>query len=322
MKPYDQFGTDRGDMTGSVTGGGVVVAIHRIGAWRIDHRRLRTVIGNGAIGRLTVVGTIGRELANRRVDLILSRRHLRIVTGILIGHDMCDDVSAISIERQVQFAPTLAEFGTMLFLWPLPRAVDLQTGAVYEDVHGSVLRDAITWELVRRSRLDCPTAQGRMIGNGKAQPRQLQHRRSQTLRLTQPQAEYQAQHQGRLDRKIGIARLATACCPLRRLPGRQCLWRHPEREAPTLTKARLVFRPVRDFELHLPDMMAAGGIVHKQHLLRSRHFQLLLQARGRLHQFVELGKYCHLLRAQEGRSGDPCICLKYISGLCYILTMH
>lgn len=104
-----------------------------------------------------------------------------------------------------------------------------------------------------------------MIGNGEIQAHQLQHRRHKALRLAQPQAEHQSQGQGGLDRQIGIAWLATARCPLRRLPGRQCLQRHPKREDATSPKACLVFWPVRDLELHLADTMAAGGIVLEGH---------------------------------------------------------
>ena len=39
---------------------------HRIGAWRNDHDSTGTVPGDGVIGRIAVIGAIGRELATAR----------------------------------------------------------------------------------------------------------------------------------------------------------------------------------------------------------------------------------------------------------------
>ena len=68
--------------------------------------------------------------------------------------------------------------------------------------------------------------------------------------------------------------LATARRALRRLPGRQCLRCHPKRQTSAPTKACLVFRPVRDLELHLANAMAAGGIVLERHRDEDRLLRL------------------------------------------------
>ncbi|NKJ40330.1 hypothetical protein FHT28_007096, partial [Rhizobium sp. SG570] len=52
-----------------------------------------------------VIGAVGRELSDRRIDLVKQRLHLRGVAGILVGHDVSDDLAAVGIQRQVQFAP-------------------------------------------------------------------------------------------------------------------------------------------------------------------------------------------------------------------------
>lgn len=88
---------------------------------------------------------------------------------------------------------------------------------------------------------------------------------SEALRLAQPQAEYEAQGQGGLNRQIGIAWLATARPALRRLPRRKRVLCHPQHQAATPAKSCLVFRPIRNLELHLADTMAAGGIVFERH---------------------------------------------------------
>lgn len=76
-----------------------------------------------------------------------------------------------------------------------------------------------------------------MIGHGEIESHQFQHRGHQALYLTQPQAEHQTQRQG------GLATVS---------------------DCPPLAKTSLVFRPVRQLELHLADMMA-GGIVFEGH---------------------------------------------------------
>lgn len=108
----------------------------------------------------------------------------------------------------------------MLFLQPLLRAVDLQAGAIDQDVDEPLLRDAIIVPLVRHSQPTGSTAQSRMVGNGEIQAHQLQYRSQQTFRLAQPQPEHQPKRQCRLDRQVGVAGLATACCPLWCLPAR------------------------------------------------------------------------------------------------------
>ncbi|MBB6495926.1 hypothetical protein GGD45_006400 [Rhizobium tropici] len=115
------------------------------------------------------------------------------------------------------------QFDTMLLLQPMTSAVDLQPRAIDEDMNRSILA-GITMIIAppfQQSRLACPPAQGCVIGNGEIQPHQVQHPHHKTLRLTKTRAEHPSQRQGDLDRQIGIARLATGRCPLRRLPGRQ-----------------------------------------------------------------------------------------------------
>ena len=71
----------------------------------------------------------------------------------------------------------------MFFLQPLTRAVDLQTCAIDQNVDGLLLGDAIIVPLIRRARLACTTAQGRVIGNGEIQSNQLQHRGQEAFGL-------------------------------------------------------------------------------------------------------------------------------------------
>ncbi|MBB2755818.1 UNVERIFIED_ORG: hypothetical protein GGI57_006569 [Rhizobium aethiopicum] len=162
----------------------------------------------------------------------------------------------------------------MLFFQPLACTVDLQACTVDEDVEGSLVRETKLLPFLWRSRFACPPAQRRVIGNSEIQADQLQHRRNKALRLSETQAENQSQRQSSLDRQIGIAWLATACRPLRRPPGRQCLRRDPKRQATAPTKTCLVFRPVRQLKLHLADAMASGGVVFERQRCKHRLLRL------------------------------------------------
>lgn len=123
-----------------------------------------TMLGDGGIGWLAVIGAIGRELADGVADLTEQRLHLRGVAGILVGHDM-SDLATVGIQRQVQFAPSPMGLGTMLLFQPLAGAVDLQPGAVDEAMDGPLSCEPRTLPFVRPSPIVCPTAQRRMVGN-------------------------------------------------------------------------------------------------------------------------------------------------------------
>jgi hypothetical protein len=88
----------------------------------------------------------------------------------------------------------------MLLFQPLARAIDLQPGAVDEDMDGAFSWDAIaTLPLVRRSPLLARRLSVVWSGTSEIQAHQLQHGYQKALRLAQPQAEYEAQGQGGLN---------------------------------------------------------------------------------------------------------------------------
>lgn len=80
------------------------------------------MVGNGVVGQLAIMGAICRDLTSQRVNLVKQRLHLRGVAGILIRHDVRDDIAAVGIECQVQFAPTPAGLTPCFSAshWPAP----------------------------------------------------------------------------------------------------------------------------------------------------------------------------------------------------------
>ena len=78
---HSAIGVDRRNLAVSLTGETGVRPFYRIGAWRNDDRRVRTVSGDGLIGRVAVIGAIGRELIDRHVDLVEQWPNLRGVAA-------------------------------------------------------------------------------------------------------------------------------------------------------------------------------------------------------------------------------------------------
>jgi hypothetical protein len=62
---------------------------------------------------------------------------LRDIASILIRQGMGNDLAAIGIQCQVQLSPATARSGAMLLLSPLARAVNLQAGAVHQNMQRS-----------------------------------------------------------------------------------------------------------------------------------------------------------------------------------------
>jgi len=128
---------DRHDMTVPLATGFGIAPLDGIGARRNNDGNAGAVVADGVVGWFAVIGAIGRELPNRAVDLVEQQLHLRGIAGILVGHDLGDDLAAVGIQCQMQFTPASPRPGTMVFLQPLAGAVDLKPGAVDEDVHRS-----------------------------------------------------------------------------------------------------------------------------------------------------------------------------------------
>jgi len=79
------------------------------------------------------------------------------------------------------------------------------------------------------------------------------------------QSEYHTQHQRGFGRQIRVKRLASSRLATWGRPARQRVRRYPKGHTATAAKARLILRPVRHFELHLTDVMAAAGVMFVRH---------------------------------------------------------
>src|SRR3954468_1373873 len=96
-----------------------------------------------------------------------------------------------------------------------------------------------------------------MVRDREIETEQADDGADQPFGLAQSQAEHSFEGQGRRDRQIRVVRL-----PARRgarlcVPGRNCLLREPDRQAPALPQAGVISWPVRDLALLPWDVVTA-----------------------------------------------------------------
>src|SRR3954468_4694018 len=124
----------------------------------------------------------------------------------------------------------------------------------------------------RRSAAERPNAirrvsaaQGGMVGNREIETQQANDRADQPFGLAQSQTEHGLEGQGRRDRQIRVVRLTAWRGARLRVPGRDRLFREPDRQAPTLAQGGIILGPVRDPAPLLRDMMPAISIGLERH---------------------------------------------------------
>lgn len=94
------------------------------------------VTENCVVGWSAIIGSIGSELVDLIIDLIQQRPQLRGIAGLLICRAMGNNLATVGINSQVQFSPATPGLCPMLFFQPLASAIDLEPGAVDQNVNG------------------------------------------------------------------------------------------------------------------------------------------------------------------------------------------
>ncbi len=226
---------DQRDVSVAPAGRGLGIrARHRGRTWRDDHGNgwVGLALGHGAVDRLAIVSAVRDHGAEGSGDLLQQRTDLGGVTLVVARQLAGEDLAAVGINSQMEFAPLSPATLAMLLDEPLARAVDLQPGRVDHHVHRPARLSP------RQGRGECQTraaARERgMIGHADGQAEQAHDGPQQALRLPPWPAESQAQQVPGLDRHIRIVARSPALSGARRLPGRERLGRHPDGEAPAL----------------------------------------------------------------------------------------
>src|SRR4051794_1885860 len=120
---------DHPDVLVALTGRGVSGrARHGRGAGQDDHcrGRVRLALGYGAVDGFAVVGAIGRDRGDGAGDLIEQRADQSGVTLLDGGQLAGQDLAAVGIDREREFAPGPLATLAMLLAQPLAGAVHLQ----------------------------------------------------------------------------------------------------------------------------------------------------------------------------------------------------
>jgi len=233
------------------------------------------VTQDSIIGWIAIISSIGSELADLIADLIQQRLQLRGIAGFLICQTMCNDLATVGINHQVQFSPVSSGLCPIFFFQPLASAIDLQPGAVYQNVNRSVSHMLSVVASGRWLPGSGPPAQRGVIGHRQIQSHQPKHRTQKPFTLAQPQSEYHAQHHRSFDRQIRVTRLASSRLASWNSPTAKCFRRYPKGHTATAAKARLVLLPVRHFEFDLGDTVSTGGVVLMRHAGPIKLFPIL-----------------------------------------------
>jgi hypothetical protein len=116
----------------------------------------------------------------------------------------------------------------VFFFQPLAGAIDLQPGAVDQNVNGPVCHMLPVVACGRWLSGSGPSAQRGVIGHRQIQSHHVKHRTQEPFALAQPQPEYNAQHKSSFDRQIRKERLATTRLAPWGCPARQRFRRYPK----------------------------------------------------------------------------------------------
>ena len=128
---------------------------------RNDDRGLRMTFGHGIVNGLAIIRAVCGHRCNVSIDLIEQFRHFGNVADIVRRQFHGDDFMRVGINAEVQLAPAAARPDTMFLIQPFALAVNLEAGAVDEEMQRLVAIDPV-WQ---DRQAAAATAQGRVIGD-------------------------------------------------------------------------------------------------------------------------------------------------------------
>jgi hypothetical protein len=174
---------------------------------RHDNRSLRMVLGDGVVNSFLVIGTVGDDRGNQRVDLVEQGAKFGGIIDLFAGQSLGDDRTGFGIDAQVSLAPSPVALGT---------------------VHPG------------------PPAQGGVVRHWQVEFHQLEQEADQSFGLAQRLVKDGPQDQRRLDHQIRVARVTTRRGPRRCPLGFSCLSSKPDCQRATLSQPSLIILPVRN----------------------------------------------------------------------------
>ena len=117
-------------------------------SWRNDNRGLRMTFDDGIVHRVAIIRAVRCHRSNIGINLIKQVRYFRDVANVVRRQFHRDDFIRVGIHTKVKFPPPAVRPNTVLLIEPFAFAVDLDTGAVDEDMQ---------WALVHilQGRVEC-----------------------------------------------------------------------------------------------------------------------------------------------------------------------
>ena len=188
------------------------------------------------------------------------------VIDVSVGQIKRDDLAAAWVKTNMQFAPGAAFRSSMFFEQPFAGSAQFQPGAVNDQVQ--VARSNPRPFGNRQSAR--PSAQRRMIRDGRVDLQHSHDRANQPFALAQRQSKHRSQCQSRLNGEIGIVRLAARRGSGLRLPTSQRFVGEPNREASTIAKRCVIVTPVRHSMPLTWNVASALGMEFERHDRSSR----------------------------------------------------
>ena len=191
---------------------------------------------------------------------------MRGVIDVFVGQIKRDDLAAVCVKTNMQFAPGAAFRSSVFFEQPFAGSAQFQPRAVNDQVQ--VARSNPRPFGNRQSAR--PSAQRRMIRDGQVDLQHSHDRANQPFGLAQRQSKHRSQCQSRLNGEIGIVRLAARRGSGLRLPTSQRFVGEPNREASTIAKRCVIVTPVRHSMPLTWNVAPALGMEFERHDRSSR----------------------------------------------------
>src|SRR3954451_19961158 len=214
---------------------------------------------------LPVLGAVTRERGYRsRLDLVEPGPDPRAVIGLVAGQLHGLDPAGPGIHAQVQLAPGATGLRAMLLDQPLAGPAQAQGGAVDQQVQGPGAPPRSP-----RPQRRSPAAECRVVRHGKPEAEQG-WRMEPISPSVWRSARRNTVRRGSAVRIAREGRVPGLCPPRvvrgrRRAPGRDGVIAEPDRQAPALPQAGVVFGPIGHPVALLGNVVTASGMGLKRH---------------------------------------------------------
>ena len=188
----------------------------RLPCWRDDDVRIS--VSSRPVERSSVVGRVGDDGVDTRVDLLDELDAGRCVVDVRVGECLSDNRARV-VDGEMKLHPTLSASMAVFGSSPLPLADDRQAGAVDDEIDRAAARVTMESDVQRTGA----TRKRRVIRRGEIEIHEAENRSKEAFGLTQRKVENEAQSQRGFDGKVGVLRLGSASSFGLRRPCRDCI---------------------------------------------------------------------------------------------------